>query len=102
MRVYVDYCCDCDGTYGHSCAGCNLRNVEEVRCDECRTNEDIYAYGEQELCYDCLKKLLIAEWTKNNCVEREEDMDDYDYECAIEYEVEKFIDTEVERVRLYV
>lgn len=53
-------CCDCAGG-GYSCLGnsCPLRHAKHYYCDDCKDEVDeLYRYGDEELCIDCIEKRL--------------------------------------------
>ena len=56
MKIKVDNCCDC----GKPCMlFCPLRDDSYIwTCDECGAETQLYEWGEQELCLDCLEKYL--------------------------------------------
>jgi hypothetical protein len=59
MVKYENECCSC-AVPAYPCLGsdCPNRNVPHYYCDECGDETQLYEWGGQELCIDCLEKYL--------------------------------------------
>lgn len=62
MVVVENQCCDC-ATDTYPCLGksCHKREVKIYKCDQCQEEVDygkLFHFDEQELCIDCISKLL--------------------------------------------
>lgn len=58
MVRHVNDCCNCSSD-GYPCIGdsCPRRNALEVECDKCgHLVDELWDYGGQELCEECLLK----------------------------------------------
>lgn len=56
MRKVENDCVDC----GLPCLGhlCPYQNVVHYYCDKCGAEEQLYYFGDQELCADCVLESL--------------------------------------------
>ena len=55
MTVTTDECVDC----GLPCIStCRYKNVTMFYCDKCKEETQLYYYDGQELCIDCIEKIL--------------------------------------------
>jgi hypothetical protein len=62
MIRYENRCVECAEDMGCVGSVCRYVNVMTVECDECgEEREEIYSYGGQELCPDCLIAALKEE-----------------------------------------
>lgn len=61
MSRVEDNCCNCD-VESYPCSGqCYLRNSVHYYCDCCKEefySEELYDYDGQELCEECLLKIV--------------------------------------------
>ena len=55
MIRYENDCVDCaSGAYPCRGSSCPLRCAKHFYCDNCRLEKDLYYFGEEELCMDCI------------------------------------------------
>lgn len=61
---FEDDCCGCDW---YTCNGCMYNHeLPHLYCDECQDEcEKLYEYDGQELCEDCLMKIVDVEYDEN-------------------------------------
>ena len=54
MIKYQNECVDCPPEMGCLGSSCPYRNVRRVYCDKCGHEEDVYEWGDEEWCFDCI------------------------------------------------
>lgn len=54
MIKYEDECVDCPSDLGCIGSSCPYKNVLRFYCDECKNEEILYWYEEEQLCIDCI------------------------------------------------
>ena len=58
MIRYENECVGCPSGIGCMGESCPNINVPHYYCDKCGDDNDLYYYDGQELCIDCITKLL--------------------------------------------
>ena len=59
MIKFINECVGCPPERGCLGESCPNRNVADLICDECGCEPDeLYVYGNEHLCVDCLKECL--------------------------------------------
>ena len=60
MVVIENDCVGCADVIG-TCLGpdCPNRHVPHYYCDKCGEEEDLYEFEGEELCIDCIEKMLV-------------------------------------------
>lgn len=59
MKKIINKCCNCH-IPAYKCLGenCPLKVSERYYCDTCGNEEKLYHFDGQELCINCIEKLL--------------------------------------------
>ena len=58
MKITENECVGCPKEMGCLGESCPNRHVTRFYCDKCDCETDLYYYDGQELCIDCIEKLL--------------------------------------------
>lgn len=58
MVKYENECVGCPPEIGCFKTACPYTRVKHIYCDRCGAEGNIYQYGDEQLCIDCIEEIL--------------------------------------------